>query len=162
MFEGLFGAPPARPRDAEKLRAAVNEKNRLWHSRYRTMDGYNVYGGRSYLQYEGVKNRDTMQREVGMRRGMAAKRAPPGRAAARGSDLADRDDNLPPPIEVKTNKPGPNPDQTWPFLSGEDAIKHMKVPPGLKISLFASEEQFPELIKPVQMAFDTRGRLWVA
>src|SRR4029077_1814656 len=27
---------------------------------------------------------------------------------------------------------------------------------------FASEEQFPELAKPVQMAFDTRGRLWVA
>ena len=32
----------------------------------------------------------------------------------------------------------------------------------MKINLFASEEQFPELIKPVQMAFDTKGRLWVA
>jgi glucose/arabinose dehydrogenase len=47
-------------------------------------------------------------------------------------------------------------------LSGEEAIKHMKVPPGCKVNLFASEEQFPELANPVQMAFDTKGRLWVA
>ncbi|MEY4938925.1 MAG: hypothetical protein RIQ93_660, partial [Verrucomicrobiota bacterium] len=33
---------------------------------------------------------------------------------------------------------------------------------GLKVNLFASEAQFPELAKPVQMAWDTRGRLWVA
>ena len=30
------------------------------------------------------------------------------------------------------------------------------------MNLFASEEQFPELAKPVQMAWDTKGRLWVA
>ena len=28
--------------------------------------------------------------------------------------------------------------------------------------MFASEEQFPELVNPVQMSFDTKGRLWVA
>ena len=33
---------------------------------------------------------------------------------------------------------------------------------GLKVELFASEKEFPELVNPVQMAFDTRGRLWVA
>src|SRR6185312_15996973 len=33
---------------------------------------------------------------------------------------------------------------------------------GMKVNLFASEETFPELINPVQMAFDTKGRLWVA
>jgi len=32
----------------------------------------------------------------------------------------------------------------------------------LKVELFASEKQFPELVNPVQIAFDTRGRLWVA
>ena len=43
LFEGLIGEkPPAG--DMEKLRAAVNEKNWQWHQRYRTMDGYNVYG----------------------------------------------------------------------------------------------------------------------
>ncbi len=32
----------------------------------------------------------------------------------------------------------------------------------MKVNLFASEEKFPELVNPVQMAFDTRGRLWVS
>src|ERR1041385_8463202 len=39
----------------EKLRAAVNEKNEQWHARYRTIDGYNVYGGRSALAYKPDK-----------------------------------------------------------------------------------------------------------
>ncbi len=38
----------------------------------------------------------------------------------------------------------------------------MQVAKGMKVNLFASEEMFPELINPVQMAFDTKGRLWVA
>src|SRR5687767_15272800 len=33
---------------------------------------------------------------------------------------------------------------------------------GMKVNLFAGEEQFPDLIAPVQMAWDTKGRLWVA
>ncbi len=48
------------------------------------------------------------------------------------------------------------------FLSGEDAMQHMTVPPGCKLQFIASEKEFPELSKPVQMAFDTKGRLWVA
>lgn len=32
---------------------------------------------------------------------------------------------------------------------------------GFAVNLFASEEQFPELRAPVQIAFDARGRLWV-
>ena len=38
----------------------------------------------------------------------------------------------------------------------------MTVGKGLKVNLFASEKEFPELANPVQMAFDTKGRLWVA
>ncbi|MCA1564001.1 MAG: HEAT repeat domain-containing protein, partial [Acidobacteria bacterium] len=38
----------------------------------------------------------------------------------------------------------------------------MTVGQGIKVDLFASEKEFPELVKPVQMAFDTRGRLWIA
>ena len=38
----------------------------------------------------------------------------------------------------------------------------MTVAKGMKVNLFASEKEFPELAKPVQMAFDARGRLWVA
>ena len=38
----------------------------------------------------------------------------------------------------------------------------MTVARGMQVSLFASEKQFPELVNPVQMTFDARGRLWVA
>ena len=38
----------------------------------------------------------------------------------------------------------------------------MTVPKGVKVELVASEEQFPELVSPVQMAWDTKGRLWIS
>lgn len=164
MFSGTFGqpAPSATGAAFEKLRTVVNEKNREFFQRYRTVDGYNVYGGRSHLQFDGIKNRDTMQREMEMRDVMAANRDKRVWAVAKGGDLEVKDDNLPEPIRVKTNKPGKNEDGTHTFLGGEEAIARMKVPPGVKVNLFASEEQFPELANPVQMGFDTRGRLWVA
>jgi glucose/arabinose dehydrogenase/azurin len=165
IFQAVLGEAPSRAIDTasfEQLRRAVNEKNAVWFSRYRTVDGYNVYGGRSYMKYKGVMNRDTMQREMEMRDVMTANRDRRVWAVAQGGDLEVKDDNLPPPVEVTSNKPGPNPDGTYNFLSGEEAIAHMKVPPGCKVTLFASEEQFPELANPVQMGFDTKGRLWVA
>lgn len=165
MFEALLNEAPPRATEAasfEQLRQAVNEKNAVWFSRYRTIDGYNVYGGRSYMKYNGVLNRDTMQREMEMRDVMTANRDERVWALAQGRDFKVEDTNLPPAVPVTSNKPGPNPDGSHPFLSGEEAISHMKVPPGCKVTLFASEEQFPELANPVQMAFDPKGRLWVA
>src|SRR5262249_9115282 len=70
--------------------------------------------------------------------------------------------NTPPFVEVITNKPGPLPGGKHVFLSGEDSLSQMTVGKGLKVGLFASEEMFPELVNPVQMSFDTKGRLWVA
>jgi putative heme-binding domain-containing protein len=83
-------------------------------------------------------------------------------AIAQGKDLRIDDSNLPASISVKTNKPGAGPNGTQLFLGGEEAIRQMHVAGGMKVNLFASEEMFPELAKPVAMAFDTRGRLWAA
>ena len=38
----------------------------------------------------------------------------------------------------------------------------MAVAKGFKVNLFADEARFPQLVKPVQMQFDTKGRLWAA
>src|SRR5436190_15409628 len=38
----------------------------------------------------------------------------------------------------------------------------MVVGNSLKVNLFASEKDWPELANPVQMAWDAKGRLWVA
>jgi glucose/arabinose dehydrogenase/uncharacterized cupredoxin-like copper-binding protein/lysophospholipase L1-like esterase len=39
--------------------------------------------------------------------------------------------------------------------------REIVVDDGFELNLFASDEQFPDLRNPVQMAFDARGRLWV-
>ena len=72
------------------------------------------------------------------------------------------DSNLSPFIPVITNKPGPLEGGKHLFLSGQEAIEKMTVHKNMKVELFADETMFPELVKPVQMSFDTKGRLWVA
>ncbi len=56
------------------------------------------------------------------------------------------------------NLPQEPPELPVPFLSGEDAIKTFKVPPGFHVELVAQE---PMVEHPVQMQFDGDGRLWV-
>jgi glucose/arabinose dehydrogenase/plastocyanin len=41
------------------------------------------------------------------------------------------------------------------------ALERMKIADGYQVNLFASEVEFPDLAKPLQMTFDGRGRLWV-
>jgi lysophospholipase L1-like esterase/glucose/arabinose dehydrogenase len=161
--KALFGelAAPLSPSQLEPLRQAVLDKNFYFFHRYQTTDGYNVHGGRSGLSYNGISNLEVMQREMEILDAMAANRDRKIWAVANGSDLTVDDSNTPEFIPVKTNFPGTNPDGSHVFLGGVEAISKMKVGEGMQVGLFASEEQFPELINPVQMSFDTAGRLFV-
>lgn len=167
LFQSLFDQP-APAGDLEKLRAAVNDKNLNWHKRYRTVDGYNVYGGRSKLAFpsgkgeEKITNYHVMQEEMTQRDVLTANRDQRVWAVARGEEFVVDDSNLPPATPVPTNKPGKGAGGLHVFLSGEDAIKKMTVHAGMKVNLFASEEQFPDLVNPVQMLWDAKGRLWVS
>jgi len=157
QFEALFGKRPALAPDIVKLRAAILDKNTEWHHRYRTVDQFNIYGGRSRISYEGVTNALILGQEMAQRDVKTANRDRRIWAIAKGGDLVVSDDNLPPVAETPPNRPDP-----VPYLGGEEAIQHLTLPEGCKVELVASEETFPELVNPVQMAFDTRGRLWVA
>ena len=44
-------------------------------------------------------------------------------------------------------------------LDPEEAARAMTVPPGFQVTLFAGE---PDVVQPIAMAIDDRGRLWVA
>ena len=46
-----------------------------------------------------------------------------------------------------------------PPMTGEEAVKSIKLPPGFKATLFAAE---PDVQNPIACAWDSRGRLWVA
>ncbi len=162
----LFPDGAATKHDAkalERLRRAVLDKNFYWFNRYRTVDGYSIYGGRADLKFvDGQTNRVVAQREMEVLDVMTANRDKRIWAVAQGGDRKVDDGNAPPFVPVKTNKPGAGPHGEHLFLSGEDAIAKMTVAKGMKVTLFASEKEFPELAKPVQMAFDAKGRLWVA
>jgi len=169
--KALFGPAPARESATiEKLRQAVNDKNFYFFERYRTLDGYNVYGGRSKLKYKQpllpgnpeISNWDVMQREMQVLDVMTANRDKRVQAVAQGKDLTVDDSNTPPFIPVSTNFPGKGPNGTHIYKSGEEVIGLMKVADNMKVNLFADEKMFPDLIAPVQMAWDTKGRLWVA
>ncbi|HCN76843.1 MAG TPA: dehydrogenase [Verrucomicrobiales bacterium] len=191
-FRALTGQ--SAPTVNEKLRAAILDKNWEWHQRYRTVDGYNVYGGRSGLAYTAgvggfkqneknpeppyISNYQTMQQEMTQRDVKTANRDLRVHAIAKGGDLVVKDDNLPPVGKVPTNMPDPKegkefnkvpmtgmkftPEGLIAFPDAKEAMKDIQTEPGLKLTLFADEKKFPELVNPVQMAWDTRGRLWVA
>ena len=147
----------------DKIHVAVLDKNFTWFNRYRTVDGYSIFGGRADLSFtDGQTNRVVARREMEVLDVMTANRDKAIWAAARGKKFTVDDRNTPAFIPVKTNKPGAGPNGEHLFLSGEESIKRMTVAKNLKVNLFASEETFPELAKPVQMSFDARGRLWVA
>ncbi len=191
-FRALTGQTP--PPVNEKLRGAVLAKNWEWHQRYRTVDGYNVYGGRSGLAYSAgvggfkqnektpekpyLSNYQVMQQEMAQRDVKTANRDVHAHAIAKGRDHVVKDDNLPPVEKVPTNMPDPKegkefnkapmtgmnftPEGLVAIPDAQSSMKEIQTEAGLKLTLFADEKRFPELVNPVQMAWDTRGRLWVA
>jgi putative heme-binding domain-containing protein len=171
--KSLFGAASAKREAAylEKMRQAVLDRNFYWFHRYRTTDGYSTYGGRADLKFvefqskRVVTNRQVVQRELEILDAMAANRDKRvwTIAASGGKDDVKVDDrDTPSFFDIETNKPGTLRGGKHLFLSGAAAIQKMTVAKGMKVNLFACEKTFPELINPVQMAFDTKGRLWVA
>ena len=71
--------------------------------------------------------------------------------------------NFPPislPLPEPLTKPGSKGD-VGVVRDAAEAQAEFKVADGYTVNLFASDEQFPELRAPVQIAFDARGRLWV-
>ena len=159
QFKAIFGkdAPSTTDPAVAKIRAAVLEKNVQWHHRYRTVDQYNIYGSRSRGKYEGVDNATILGQEMAQRDVKTANRDKAVWAAAQGKPFTVQDDNLPPVSPTPPNRKEP-----VPYLGGAEALATLTVPEGAKIEFIASEVEFPELINPVQMNFDTRGRLWVS
>ncbi len=166
LIEQMYGKPTQELLDkAKAIYPAVQDKNFHWFERYRTTDGYSIFGGRASLRFapDNQSNRVVAQREMEVLDILTANRDDHIHELLKGNLKHQiNDSNTPPFIPVKTNFPGQGPNGQHIFLSGEQAIGKMTLGKNLKINLFASEEQFPELSKPVQMSWDAKGRLWVA
>lgn len=135
------------------LHAAVAEKNLQFFYDYRAINGFYIYGGRK--KPFGVVN---FPDEFAKLRKMIKNRDERIWAIAQGKDV---------PKEIDDSNTGDLKSIATNFKNEvrvtppEEAIEAFKLPQGYEINLFASEEEFPDLENPVQMAWDAKGRLWV-
>ena len=169
IAEALLGSPVSASASLEALRSAVIDKDMHWNNRYRARDGNDVWGGRSTLTFTNDQsNAVVLQHEQSMLDVMTANRDVRLWAIATGKDVAVDDSNVPPAVQVISNVGGGSKSSsamkegTLNYISGEEGLKHMAVAKGFEVSLFADESRFPQLANPVQLQFDTRGRLWAA
>lgn len=165
----LLGKQVATSPTMEALRSAVLDANNHWNNRFRARDGNDVWGGRSTLKFTNDQsNAEVLQHELKMLDVMTMNRDARIWAVAQGKELAIDDSNVPKPIPVISNVGGGSKSSDagkegkLDYISGEEGLKHMAIAEGFEVNLFADEAQFPQLVNPVQMQFDTKGRLWAA
>ena len=155
LADRLFGPAPARAEARRAgIRAAVLEKNYFWHNDYKMPNGVHVFGrrynpfGPGNYPFEIVK-----VRQMTANRDTALWAAATGRAY--NLTAADARTVKLPPVQTNFN---PEKNGAMQYRYGEEALASLKVAPGFKIELFASEKEFPDLANPVQLSFDGRGR----
>lgn len=139
------------PETSQELREAIAGKNRQFFQRYRPLNGFYYTGDRNkdygYLDFLPAmrsfevmtSNRD--QRIWGL---------------PKGADKPVDDSNVPEMPETKESR-GAN---EW--MTPANELAAFKIDPRFEVNLFASEEQFPEIANPIQIRWDTRGRMWVS
>lgn len=137
----------------QKLRASIIDKNRHYFRRYRPLNTFYYTGGRrksyGYLDFlPAMKNFDIM----------AANRDRQSWDLARPNGTRGKldDSNVPELPDTKESR-GAN---RW--MSAVDEQKSFDVDPRFEVNLFAGEEEFPDIAAPIQMRWDSRGRLWVS
>ncbi len=143
----------------ELVRAAVLEKNWMWHHDFKIPNGVHVFG-RRYNPF----GQDNYPAEIAKLREMTVIRDTAIWLAVKGEkmDLSAADQKTKPLPPVETNYQPSEKNGNPTYLYGSDALAKLHVAPGYHIELFASEQEFPDLTKPAQISFDNKGRLWVA
>ena len=138
---------------------AVMDKNFYWQNDFKVPNGVHVYG-RRYNPF-GPKNYPF---ELKKTREMTEIRDQAIWATLKGKAFdvkaADAKTSKLPAVQSNYRPGGKNGNVN--YNPGEVTQTKIQVAEGYKIELFADEGRFPDLANPVQMAFDNKGRLWVA
>ena len=159
LSDVVFGKKSPQETNRTLVHEAVIEKNWMWHNDYKIPNGVHAYG-RRYNPF----GPDNYPAEIQKNREMTAIRDTAiWLAASKGQKMdvatADKKTKVLSPVTTNFN---PAQNGSLSYLYGQDALDKLKVPAGYKIELFASESEFIDLANPVQMSFDSKGRLWVA
>ncbi|MEL6110686.1 MAG: PVC-type heme-binding CxxCH protein, partial [Planctomycetota bacterium] len=156
----LFGVEAAIVDQDSLLRRAVEDKAWFWRNDYRMLNGVHAYG-RRWAPYGNFNYPE----EIAKIRQMTVLRDRNIWSIAQGkSTTLEVDDSLTRSLtSVETNYQPSEKNGTVDFLKTEqESLAKFTLPEGYEASLFASEQQFPNLGNPAQMRFDNRGRLWVS
>ena len=133
--------------EAEPLRLEIVEKNRIWFDCWRCMNWAFAYGDRTAQPFaKGTPQFPAFTEELTRFRPLVSRADERVHAIAAGKE---------PPATLPP-EPAPVPP---PAQSPEDEMKNFALYPGMSIGLFADEKL--GMVKPVQMRWDERGRLWV-
>ena len=146
----LFGPRPAAVKaDLARLKAEILEKDQQFWYDYRAINGCYIYGGRKAPF--GIVN---FPAEFAKLRKMVEVREKRVWDVSKGNNVPDQIDDRQTGelVRVETNAKKP-----IRLTTPEESRKTFKLPEGYEINLFASEQDFPDLKKPVQMTFDARG-----
>ena len=155
----LFGGFDIRVGDREGILAAVQEKNWIWRNYFKIPNGVHVFG-RRHRPFGPDNYPDELKKleQMSFVRDQAIWAVTAGEAFDVAS--ADQQTHALPLIESNYKPSRKNGSVSYKY--GDEALATLTVPEGYEISLFASEKEFPSVANPVQMAFDNRGRLWIA
>jgi mono/diheme cytochrome c family protein/glucose/arabinose dehydrogenase len=159
LADGVFGKTASKAEaNREMVRAAVLEKNWMWHNDFKIPNGVHVFG-RRYNPF----GPDNYPAEITKIREMTAVRDEAIWRAVKGEKMnvaaADEQTQKLPAVETNFN---PEKNGSLKYLYGQEAMSRFKMAPGYKIDLFASEKEFPDLANPAQLSFDNKGRLWIS
>ena len=152
LFRQTFGEDASAIN--EDLRANIIDKNRQYFRRYRPLNTFYYTGGRNksygYLDFlPAMQNFDIMTANRDQRSWNIVADT---KAASKEAD----DSNVPELPETKQSR-GAN---RW--ITAADELKEFEIDPRFEVNLFAGEEEFPDIAAPIQIRWDTKGRLWVA
>jgi len=151
LLRTIFRTEP--PAIKEPLLAAIVDKNEQFFHRFRPLNTFYYTGGRSktygYLDFlPAMRNFDLMVAN----RDRAIWDLVQGK-----QETAKPNDANVPPLPAAQQSRGVN---EW--MTAADELKAFKIDPRFEVNLFAGEEQFPDIANPIQMRWDSRGRLWVS
>jgi len=150
LYRKAFGAKKA-PEFSEELREVVLDKEKQYFRRYRPLNSFYYTGDRNknygYLDFLPAMRNFEM---------MVANREKVIWDLAQGLEAKVDDSNIPemPPSKesIGANK----------WMTAEDELKAFNIDPRFEVSLFAGEEEFPDIACPIQMRWDSQGRMWVS
>lgn len=151
LFRNVIGQPA--PDTNELIRQVVIDKNRQYSRRFRPVNTFYYTGDRStsygYLDFlPAMRNFDIMTENRDARIWQIAQ----GKSTS-----IEIDDTNVPPLPPSQESRGAN---EW--ITAAEELKAFQVDPRFEVNLFAGEEEFPDIAAPIQMRWDSAGRLWVS